>query len=80
MNRQTMTDVLEILNSLPRFEEFGYFYEPVINVQHKDGEIVRLEFPAGHLERVKTNTPQGRQYSWVLNNSLGVTSVFVPEV
>lgn len=76
-----MTDVLAILNSLPRFAEYAYSNEPIRNVAwNNDGEIIRLEFPSGHLERIKTNTPIGIQYSWVLNNSCYVMAVFVPEI
>lgn len=76
-----MTEVIAILNSLPRFDEYAYSNEPIRKVtRNKEGEITLLEFPSGHLERIKTNTPIGIQYSWVLNNSCYVMAVFVPEI
>lgn len=76
-----MTEVLDILNSLPRFEDYAYSNEPIRHVAwNNEGEIIRLEFPEGNLERIKTNTPLGVQHSWVLNNSYYVMAVFVPEL
>ena len=75
-----MTEVLDILNSLPRFEEYAYSNEPIRNVvRDRNGNISTLEFPVGSLQRVKTNTPLGVQHSWVLNNSCYVMAVFVPD-
>lgn len=84
MNYSTMQKVTALFDSLPNFNKYGYFNEPVIDIKYLDnGEIYEVYFPAGYLKRntAKVNstdgqTPSPKEQTWILGYGSEITGIF----
>lgn len=80
MNITTMTQVVEIFESLPTFETFAYYNESIKDVDFDaDGNVEKIHFYSGdYLKKIDIRTIGGKQTSWILFNSIEVIASFFP--
>lgn len=78
MNYTTLKAIAAIFESLPTFDKYAYFNEPVQSVDvDDDGNIQQINFPCGCLRKRVIRTADGKKVSWLLDNSVDIVSVFL---
>tara|TARA_R110001606_G_C14995012_1_gene606318 strand:- start:150 stop:392 length:243 start_codon:yes stop_codon:yes gene_type:complete len=78
MNYKEMKQVVELLDSLPGFDNYAYFEEGVREVKRDENlEICEVVFPCGYLKRTVANKYANRQTAWVLGYNENILGVFL---
>jgi hypothetical protein len=78
MNYQEMKQVVELLDSLPGFDNYAYFHEGIREVKRdEDGKIIEIVFPCGYLKRTVANKYANSQTAWVLGYNENILGVFL---
>ena len=78
MNYQEMKQVVELLDSLPGFDNYAYFNEGIREVKRDENlEIIEIVFPCGYLKRTVANKYANSCESWVLGYDENILGVFL---
>lgn len=79
MNYTEIKEIAAIYESIPSFEQFAYWNEPIVSIDRNDDEVIEcLHFPVGSLRRKLSLSPDGSiLIVWLLDNSCDITGVFI---
>jgi len=78
MNYKEMKQVVELLDSLPGFDNYAYFEEGVREVKRDENlEICEIVFPCGYLKKTIANKYANSSEAWVLGYNENILGVFL---